>query len=130
MVGMSLSQMGMDSTESTTSTASGIKDFFLIYLTLKPSAYTKKEPSILNTYVNGYYQARIFYEPVNSQNQLSSKKDVRTTIHWQPFVVTNENGEAVISYYNADPKTKIRVVVEGINDKGMPVSGDLMYEVK
>ncbi|MEJ6978927.1 hypothetical protein WG906_00600 [Pedobacter sp. P351] len=127
MVGMSQSQI--DSTTSM-STLSGISDVFLIYLTLKPSAYSKKEPSILNTYVNGYYQARMFYEPANPQTQLSSKKDVRTTIHWQPSVITAENGEAVITYYNADPKTKVRVVVEGVNDKGIPVSGNLIYEVR
>ena len=112
------------------STSPSMRDVYLIYLTLKPSAFSKKEPSLLNTSVNGYYQQRRFYEPRYVWNQPSSARDVRTTIHWQPYIKTDQNGEALINYYNADPKSKIRVIVEGITEKGVPVAGDWLYEVK
>ncbi|MBC7913118.1 MAG: hypothetical protein H7Y07_03250, partial [Pyrinomonadaceae bacterium] len=101
---------------------------YLIYLTLKPSAFGRSEASLLNTTVNGYYQGRVFYEP--RYTQASTQQDYRTTIYWQPNVTTNANGEAIISYYNADPKSKIRIVVQGVNEKGFAVVGELMYEVK
>jgi hypothetical protein len=108
--------------------ANSIRDVYIIHLSLKPTAFARSEPSLINTRVNGYYQSRVFYEP--RYLRASTKQDLRTTIYWQPNVTTNANGEAIISYYNADPKTKVRVMVQGINDKGAPVAGSLFYEVK
>jgi len=119
-----------DSTTSATTIVPGIHDVYLIYLTLKPSAFSRAEPSLLNTQVNGYYQDRVFYEPRYPQGSSSNKQDLRTTIYWKPIVTTDTDGETTITYHNADPKTKIRVVVEGINDKGIPVAGSLYYDVK
>jgi len=45
-------------------------------------------------------------------------------------VVTDANGEATVTFYNANPKTKVRIVVQGITDKGVPVSTTMGYVVK
>ena len=104
------------------------EDIYLIYLTLKTGALDKKEYDVIREEINGYYEARMFYSP--KQETPNTKPDLRTTIHWEPNIATNEKGEATISYYNADPKTKIRIVVEGITENGMPVVGNAAYEVK
>lgn len=127
MVGSALASNNSTSDRSGTS---GFRDVYLVYLTLKPSAFGRREPSLINTFVNGYYQHKMFYEPRYPAGMVSLKQDLRTTIHWQPVVTTNANGEATIRYYNADPKTKIRVVVEGINESGAAVSGSHTYDVK
>ncbi|HSC39748.1 MAG TPA: hypothetical protein VLD19_17810, partial [Chitinophagaceae bacterium] len=107
----------------------GITDVFLIYLSLKPGAYNN-DMAMIVTDVTGYYNARTFYAPVHLSPTEDSKPDVRTTIHWEPMLTTDENGKATVSYYNAEPATAIRVTVEGLSDKGVPVVGTTQYKVK
>jgi hypothetical protein len=103
-------------------------DIILVYLTLKPTAYDKKQFNLINSDVTGYYNARTFYAP--NYEYPSNKVDQRITLHWEPSITTDNNGEASISYYNADPKSKIRVVVEGLTDKGTPIATTAGYVVK
>ncbi len=105
-------------------------DVYLIFLDIKPNAFDKVEFNTLDTHINGYYQARTFYRALYDTNADLNKADTRTTIHWEPNVITNGLGEATVTFYNADPKTKIRVVVEGVTDKGVPVVGGAVYTVK
>ena len=103
-------------------------DRILVYLSLKPSAFEKKDFNLINEDVNGYYNARTFYAP--NYEYSSTKSDQRTTIHWEPMISTDEKGQATVSYYNADPKSKIRVVVQGLSDKGTPLSAVTGYTIQ
>jgi len=47
-----------------------------------------------------------------------NRKDLRSTIYWQPELVTDKDGNASISFYNADGICNYRVVVEGMDEKG------------
>jgi hypothetical protein len=105
-----------------------ITDVFVVYLTLKPGAYNT-DVAVINTEISGYYEARLFYSP-NYTSLPKTNPDVRTTIHWQPLITTDENGKASVTFYNADPKTTIRVNVQGVSDKGVPVVASTRYEVK
>jgi len=105
-------------------------DVYLIFLDIKPNAFDKVEFNTLNTTLNGYYQARTFYKALYDTNTALKKPDNRITIHWEPNVITNGLGEATVTFYNADPKTKVRVVVEGVTDKGTPVAGVTSYVIK
>ena len=44
--------------------------------------------------------------------------DVRTTIHWQPVVRANNQGEASFDFYTADESTSYTVIIEGLADDG------------
>ncbi len=77
---------------------------------------------------SGYYRVREFYKP--NHEQPDDRADLRTTIHWEPNINTNEMGQATINYYNADPKTKVRIIAQGITEKGIPVVATASYEVK
>jgi hypothetical protein len=67
----------------------------------------------------GFYKAREFYSPKYQYISAGSKqRDYRSTIYWQPELVTGKDGTAFINYYNADGKGTYRVVIEGIDDKG------------
>jgi hypothetical protein len=105
-------------------------DVYLIFMEIKTNAFDKVEFNTLNSHINGYYQARTFYRALYDTNADLSKADTRTTIHWEPNVITNAMGEATVTFYNADPKTNIRVVAEGVTDKGVPVVGTAGYTVK
>ena len=91
-------------------------------------------PPVLNFIsqrIYGYYQARTFYTPkYDIKKPEYEKPDLRTTIHWEPNVVTDEDGKATISFFNADIKTIVKVNVEGIAEPGIPLTGKTSYEVK
>jgi hypothetical protein len=78
--------------------------------------------------VVGYTKARTFFKPRYEAPE--DKPDYRTTIHWEPGITTDAKGEATISFYNADPKTKVHLLVQGITDKGVPVVATAAYLVK
>lgn len=44
--------------------------------------------------------------------------DSRSTIHWEPNIVTDEKGEATISFYSADQPTTYTVTIEGSDMNG------------
>lgn len=84
----------------------------------------------MNTTVGGYYRSRTFYAPVNTASEMEGKTDFRTTIHWMPNIITDENGEATCSYSNALVKNKICISVEGITEKDGPVAKSTTYQIK
>ena len=109
--------------------SSSMNDVFVVNLTVKPGA-GNRDMALLITDVNGYYEARTFYAPTYLLSRERAKPDVRTTIFWEPEIVTDENGKATVTFYNADPKTTIRIGVEGLSSKGVPVSAVTKYDIK
>ncbi len=90
-----------------------------------------KEFSRIDKMVEGYYEAREFYTPQHTgSSEASMKPDLRTTIYWEPDISTDANGEATIKFFNSDRKGSVRAVVEGVSDKGIPLTGGTNYEVK
>jgi hypothetical protein len=87
--------------------------------------------NLINQRVYGYYQARTFYTPrYDVKKPEYEKPDLRTTIHWEPNVVTDEDGNATISFFNADSKTIVKVDVEGIAEPGIPLAGKTSFDIK
>ncbi len=105
-------------------------DVYLIFMDIKDNAFDKVQFNVQNAVIDGYYQARTFYKPLYDGAADKTKADERTTIHWEPTIITDANGQATVSFFNADPKTKIRVVVEGLTEKGVPIAGGTGYVVK
>lgn len=66
----------------------------------------------------GYYAAREFYQPDETDMQLSIP-DARNTLLWQPSIITDEKGEATVSFYCSDVNTGFLGVVEGIDGSGL-----------
>jgi len=104
-------------------------DVYLVSLILKDEAFRGANLNLLNVNLNGYYNARTFYSP-NYANAATQSKDLRTTVFWNPAVKTNENGEAVITYYNSDNKSNVRIKADGITDKGTAVAAKTGYKVQ
>lgn len=106
----------------------GLVNRIVIRITLKPGAYNN-DLSLLLTDVDGYYETKTFYAPTYLLANERLKKDMRTTIYWEPNITTNENGEATLSFYNADPSSTIKVSVQGLSNKGL-ITGETQYQVK
>jgi len=68
---------------------------------------------------NGYYKAKTFYTPKYTDPKTSAQQpDLRSTIYWNPNIITDKDGKASFEYFNNDTKGIYRVVVEGIDDNG------------
>ena len=66
----------------------------------------------------GYQQPRAFYSPKYVMKE-SKNLDLRSTVFWQPDVLINEKGKAVVEFYSADVEnTLYRVSVEGLTVEG------------
>jgi hypothetical protein len=68
--------------------------------------------------VTGYYKAREFYSPNYESTITNTHPDLRSTIYWNPELVTDKDGNASFEYYNADGKGNYRVVIQGMDEKG------------
>ncbi len=80
-------------------------------------AYT---PGVVTHSPQGYYEVREFYVPDYSApaDSLAGMKDLRTTIHWAPNIVTDEDGAASFEFYTAETPGTYRIVVEGLDVNG------------
>jgi len=85
-----------------------------------PNYVTSVRPAGLITYpFAGFYKARSFYVPkYDHPKKETDPIDLRTTVYWNPYIITDKDGNASFEYYNADTKGTYRVVIEGIDDNG------------
>jgi len=60
-----------------------------------------------------------FYKPKYTvSNNTDRLADLRSTIAWEPNVVTNSNGEATISFFTADKPSTYTLIMQGTDMKG------------
>ena len=83
------------------------------------SVYNRYAPGIVTYSPKGYYKAREFYSPQYDDPKTNTQmQDLRSTIYWRPNVITDKEGNASFSFFNADGKGTYRVVIEGIDADG------------
>jgi hypothetical protein len=72
------------------------------------------------TKLMGYSAPKEFYSPDYSKdNPLNDVPDVRTTLYWSPYILTDKSSRKVtLTFYNNDVSKKLRVVLEGMNEYG------------
>jgi hypothetical protein len=80
---------------------------------------TPPAPGTIQYTFNGFYKIREFYSPKYDNPQGNTTiPDLRSTIYWNPNLVTDKDGKASFEYFNSDTKGVYRVVVEGIDGNG------------
>jgi hypothetical protein len=83
---------------------------------------TKNTPGkgLANNTINGYTIIRQFYSPnYSSFNAANDKKDLRTTLYWNPQVNTTvQKNQVTLIFYNNDISRAFRVVIEGMTKDG------------
>lgn len=81
---------------------------------------TSEKPRGLITYpFKGFYKARAFYLPKYAGPKTPAQElDLRSTVYWNPNLITGKDGKSSIEYFTGDTRGTFRVVVEGIDDDG------------
>jgi hypothetical protein len=77
------------------------------------------------------YRTREFYSPEYglSAETDKSKPDLRSTIYWDPDIVTDASGKASVSFYNTDNFTRVDIRMEGISHTGIPGLAGSSYNI-
>jgi TonB-dependent SusC/RagA subfamily outer membrane receptor len=85
---------------------------------------------VLNFEMLGYHRANEFYSPVYGTEFDDLIVDTRSSLYWNPEVVTDGTGTARVKFYNSNKTSKFYVVVEGISPNGSIGSYERSYTVK
>lgn len=82
----------------------------------------KTEPGkgLANNKVFGYTPIKEFYSPnYASFTNKNEQRDLRTTLYWNPAVLTSpQNNQVIVSFYNNDVSGSFRVIIEGMTRDG------------
>lgn len=69
--------------------------------------------------VSGYTPYKEFYNPNYENSNPDYTEDARTTLYWNPFILTNGKTKTVqIEFFNNDISKKLRLILEGVNSDG------------
>ncbi|MBS1920170.1 MAG: hypothetical protein JST17_07940 [Bacteroidetes bacterium] len=75
---------------------------------------------LANNIVTGYTLIREFYAPnYDNFKPENERKDVRTTLYWNPQVITTpQKNQVTLTFYNNDVTKSFRVTIEGMTKDG------------
>lgn len=72
------------------------------------------------TTVDGYSRPYSFYSPEYPNGPIPGDVDYRRTLYWNPNVITNEEGQAHVEFYNSSITKRFNVDAAGITASGVP----------
>lgn len=86
------------------------------------TAYSQGTGNMKNIYVKGFSDDS-FQIPDYTKKQVKNSKatDTRTTIYWNGNIFTDENGDASVNFFTADPSATYRVTVTGVTAQGFRI---------
>jgi len=95
------------------------------------AVYNRYAPGVVTYASKGYYKAREFYSPQYDNPKTNTQmQDLRSTIYWNPNIITDKEGNTSMSFFNADAKGTYRVIIEGIDAEGNLGRQVLKYKVE
>jgi hypothetical protein len=79
----------------------------------------------------GYFKYRSFYSPkyINEQSKAKQFADLRSTIYWNPTILTDKAGNATFDFFNAAGTGTYKAVIEGMDADGHIGRYVLRYKV-
>ncbi|WP_017257224.1 Plug domain-containing protein [Pedobacter arcticus] len=87
-------------------------------------------PGVVTYQPIGFLKTKEFYVPNYADPKLNaSVADLRTTIYWNPNIITDKLGNANVSFYNGDNTGKYRVILEGTDLNGHLARKVINYNV-
>jgi len=82
-------------------------------------AYLKKTPGTYLYKPMPFVGTKQFYRPkYNVKTAIAKSTDLRSTIHWEPNIITDKDGKAIISFYSADRPGTYTIITEGSDMNG------------
>ena len=90
----------------------------VVFIETYPEDKIPVEPArgVRKTWIEGYSKPSEFYNP--DYTKLPKDIDYRRTLYWNPAVETDENGKAVIEFYNNASCKKMTISAETLTDDG------------
>ena len=83
---------------------------------------------LITSSFSGFYTAKSFYTPGYAVANAGFPV-LRSIIYWNPDITTDEEGKALIHYFNNDTKGTYRIVIEGIDNNGYLARKVYRYKV-
>jgi hypothetical protein len=81
--------------------------------------------------VKAYYGPREFYKPnYDQETGDASIPDYRNTLLWEPSIVTDEKGEATLSFFCSDINSDFVGRIEGVGGDGLLGAGFFKFTVR
>ena len=69
--------------------------------------------------VPGYSPIKEFYSPDYSNPNAYDSTDLRKTLYWNPFVVTDKKTRRIfLPFFNNDITRRMKIIIEGCNEDG------------
>lgn len=87
-------------------------------------------PGIITYAPKGYHTSREFYSPKYEPGVQDNRSDFRSTVYWNPQLITDPEGKGPFTFFNTDEAGTYRIVVEGIDMMGRLARAVYTYEVK
>jgi hypothetical protein len=91
-----------------------------VYTRKGSEAPKSNSPGLAKGTLTGYSVLKEFYSPnYATYDPLHDVEDVRSTLYWNPFVLTDKTAKRVrIEFYNNDVSNSLRLTLEGMNEEG------------
>ncbi|KYG85788.1 hypothetical protein AWW67_00695 [Roseivirga seohaensis] len=100
-----------------------------LYINGVLKTYRAPKEANSTTYFNGYYGIPEVYEP--DYDKVPEDRvftDFRNSLIWRPSILTNENGEATVSFFTSDIRSIFNVHIDAYGDNGQ--MGALKFDIK
>ena len=109
-----------------------IQKYFLIDVQLKeeyelPTRKELRNLSDRTTMVRGFSEPVEFYGPTYPAGPVIGDVDYRRTLYWNPNVITDEEGNARVEFYNNSYSRRFSISGAGITASGTPYVLDVDY---
>lgn len=99
--------------------------YLLIDILVKERKDLGKKGDIYNinkriTTIDGYSIPYVFYSPEYPDGPILGDVDFRRTLYWNPNIITDENGNAQVEFYNNSITEDFEISAAGITSSGVP----------
>ncbi|WP_256011715.1 hypothetical protein [Desertivirga xinjiangensis] len=96
-------------------------DFAYVEITTRSGQgpFLSKTPGVYSYRPMAFSLSKEFYRPrYTVKGGTASEPDLRSTIHWEPNIITDEQGKASVSFFAADQPGRYTIILQGSDMNG------------